>query len=257
MEKKRVLALTMGEPRGIGPEISTSAASCGALREVCDLVLFGEREVLQSALELVGASHWRLTPWDFKCRREACPHELFFVETGNGSCQKYGRGDKLSSYRAIVAACKAAQNKEVDAIVTAPVNKVILREAGVSEIGHTEILASYFDVKDPLTVFQTEKMRIFFFSRHLSLREAVDAIEREAVFSFIKRSHEAMIQQFGKKPQLGLAALNPHAGDGGQFGLEEVEELIPAAQRARSLGICVSDPIGADSVFLSSVRRAL
>lgn len=152
-------------------------------------------------------------------------------------------------------ACELGLAGEIDAFATAPINKEALRLAGIPHIGHTEMLAAYLNVEDsPLTLFLTGNMRIFFLSRHLSLRGAIDYITADRVCEFIRRVHFAMTEFGFANPRIGLAALNPHASDGGQFGDEERIHLLPAAEQARAEGIDVSSPIGADSVFNMAVE---
>lgn len=147
-------------------------------------------------------------------------------------------------------ACELGLSSDIHAFATAPINKEALRLAGIPHIGHTEMLAEYLNAEDnPLTLFITGNMRIFFLSRHLSLRDAIDYVTANTVYEFIHRVHRAMTDFGFANPRIGFAALNPHSSDGGQFGDEERVHLIPAAKRARDAGINVSDPIGADSVF--------
>jgi 4-hydroxythreonine-4-phosphate dehydrogenase len=137
----------------------------------------------------------------------------------------------------------------VDAITTAPIHKEALRAAGVPHVGHTEMLADYLGAPEPLTLFLTGKLRIFFLSRHLSLRQAIDFITRERVRHTIQTVHRAMTEFGFPTPRIAVAALNPHASDGGLFGNEEAEHLSPAVADARAAGIDAVGPVGADSVF--------
>jgi 4-hydroxythreonine-4-phosphate dehydrogenase len=154
-------------------------------------------------------------------------------------------------------ACELGLAGEIDAIATTPINKEALRLAGIEYIGHTEMLAAYLDSPNPLTLFITENMRIFFLSRHLSLKKAIDYITIDRVHKFTRRVHEAMTGFGFVNPTIGLAALNPHASDGGQFGDEEEKYLAPAVQLALEDGIRVTEPIGADSVFNMALEGKL
>jgi 4-hydroxythreonine-4-phosphate dehydrogenase len=146
-------------------------------------------------------------------------------------------------------ACELGLAGEIDAISTAPLNKESLRAAGVPHIGHTEMLADYLGAPDPLTLFILDRMRIFFLSRHLSLRQAIDYITEPHMRAMIRRVHAAM-RDFGfRAPTIAVAGLNPHASDGGLFGDEEATHISPAIAAARAEGIDVVGPIGADSVF--------
>ena len=138
--------------------------------------------------------------------------------------------------------------KKVDAVATTPINKESLREGGVPYIGHTEIYEDISGVKDPLTMFEVDKLRVFFLSRHVSLKDAIDLVKYDRVLDYIERSMEAL-EKLGVKGQMAVAGLNPHSGEGGLFGMEEVEEIIPAIEEAQRRGYDVVGPIGADSVF--------
>jgi len=232
------IAITIGDPAGIGPEIVLKAVSDTEVVAACQPVVVGHEQVLNRCAEAIGF--------------EPGPYELVHVKTPGIENVRPGELSAEAGAAAeacIRRACEMGLAGEIDAISTAPINKESLRLAAIPQIGHTEMLADYLGAPDPLTLFITENMRIFFLSRHLSLRGAIDYITEERVHEFIKRVYSAMTDFGFATPRIGLAALNPHASDGGQFGDEEEKRLIPAASRARGDGIDVTDPIGADSVF--------
>lgn len=228
----------MGDPAGIGPEIVLGALADGEVQERCKPVVIGHTGVLNRCSAASGVPIGAV--------------EMIHVETPEMDTLRPGVVSAEAGVAAnafVLRACELGLAGEIDAITTAPINKEALRMAGIEHIGHTEMLANYLDGPDPLTLFITDNMRIFFLSRHLSLRQAVDYITADRVHGFIRRVHGAMTDFGFLSPKIGLAALNPHASDGGQFGTEERDHLIPAAARAREQGIDVTDPIGADSVF--------
>lgn len=251
--RKPIIAVTMGDPAGIGPEVVLGALATGDVYERCVPVVIGDAGILRRC-----ASSARLPVPDLNVIEHPSDAaggpaiDLVHIETPGMQDVEPGRISAeagLAATAYIKRACELALAGEVHAICTAPINKESLRLAGVEHIGHTEMLAGYLSAPDPLTLFITGPMRIFFLSRHLSLRQAVDYVTEDRVYKFIKLVHQAMTRLGFANPRIGLAALNPHASDGGQFGDEEQRHLIPAAQRARDEGINVSDPIGADSVF--------
>lgn len=254
MSARPVVAVTLGDPAGIGPEIVFGALKSPEVYEACIPVVIGNIRLMRRCAEAVGDRDVHIVP--VASPRDAVGR-LGAVETvdvdvdGADTLQpgKLSREAGAAAEAFIRRACELGLAGEIDAISTTPINKESLRLAGVEHIGHTEMLAAYLGSSDPLTVFLTENMRIFFLSRHLSLRQAVDYITEERVFSFITKVHDAMTRFGFRNPSIGLAALNPHASDGGQFGDEEAVHLIPAAARARQSGIDCSDPIGADSIF--------
>ena len=231
------IALTIGDPAGIGPEITLAAVADPELRSVCRPVVFGDPATLD------------------RCARaldRPLPGDVAIVAAGAGESYTPGEvsaGAGRAAEAALIRACELGAEGEIDAIATAPIHKGALRAAGVPHIGHTEILGDFFGVKEPLTVFITGKMRIFFFSRHLSLRNAIARIEEGRMAEFVTRVHRELRALGFAKPRIALAALNPHAGDGGQFGDEEILHLLPAAARCRAAGVEVTDPLPADTVF--------
>lgn len=160
----------------------------------------------------------------------------------------------MCAHRAINRCASDVLNGLIDGICTGPIHKGAMRLANIGEIGHTEMLAKAFHVDDPITLFLTNGLRIFFYTRHLSLRQAIDALDEDRIVAFVKTIQGHMRQLGFNAPRLALAALNPHAGDGGQFGDEEKCILTPAARRLRACGVDISDPIGADSAFYLASR---
>jgi 4-hydroxythreonine-4-phosphate dehydrogenase len=237
---KPILAITMGDPAGIGPEIVIRSLHDQDIISLCESILVGNSRVLERCANVIGLpnlpSRVRIVSID--------TDGIDQIEPG-----RISRESGLAAEAYIREACKMAVAGNIDAIVTAPINKESLRLAGVAHVGHTEMLASYLGASDPLTLFITGNLRIFFLTRHMSLRQAVDYITAERVYAFIHKVHRAMASLGIERPRIGLAALNPHASDGGQFGDEEEKHLMPAASRARRGGINCSDPIGADSIF--------
>jgi 4-hydroxythreonine-4-phosphate dehydrogenase len=147
-----------------------------------------------------------------------------------------------------------ALSGKVDAVTTAPINKESLRAAKVDFIGHTEILAALTRVEEPLTMFQVRALRVFFLSRHVSLRQACDLVTGERVLEAIRRCSEALRQLGVVEGTLAVAGLNPHCGEHGLFGDEEAREIEPAVREAQRLGHRVAGPVPADSVFHQALQ---
>lgn len=253
-DARPLVAVTLGDPAGIGPEVVMAAAQSWEVCERCVPVVIGHAGILRRCSEAsrIPLGDVRVIDSPRRARGSHQVLELVHVETPGMDDLIPGElsadaGRAAEAY--IRRACALGLAGEVDAISTAPINKESLRLAGVEHIGHTEMLESCLHSPDPLTLFITQNMRIFFLSRHLSLRRAIDYINAGRVLDFIRRVHSAMTDFGFANPKIGLAALNPHASDGGQFGDEEEKHLIPAARAAREEGISVTDPIGADSVF--------
>jgi len=240
------IAVTIGDPAGIGPEICLKALAGTRLADAGGAVLVGGRAVLERCAGTLGIA---MVADD---RIVDVPVEgVADIEPGKVS-EVAGR----ASVAYVEAACRLANAGEVDAIVTAPVNKEALRAAGCPHIGHTELLAALFGVSDPLTMFVTGTLRVFFLTRHLSLRDAIDEVKQPNVLASLEAVDAAMRGLGFARPSIALAALNPHAGDGGQFGDEEAVELAPAVEDARRRGIDAHGPIPADSVFHQALGGA-
>jgi 4-hydroxythreonine-4-phosphate dehydrogenase len=153
------------------------------------------------------------------------------------------------SFRVLETCSSRCLAGEAAGLVTAPISKESLKAAGHGGLGHTELLARFAGVEQVETVFCLGGLRIFFLTRHLSLREALERIRKETVLAALIRMDGAMKSLGVESPRLGVPGLNPHCGDGGLFGREEIEEIVPAVTTAGERGLDVRGPIGADSIF--------
>jgi len=253
-ESRPIIAVTLGDPAGIGPEIVIGALQNQEIYARCVPVVVGNAGVLRRCAETLGLPALDLNVIESPKQARGTAGTIDLVDVATPGIHGIQPG-KLSAEAGHAAnayikrACELGLAGEIDAISTTPINKESLRLARIEHIGHTEMLAAYLDSPNPLTLFMTENMRVFFLSRHLSLRQAIDYITADRVYEFITRVHTTMTDFGFVNPSIGLAALNPHASDGRQFGDEEQTHLDPAADRARKDGVNVEGPIGADSVF--------
>ena len=161
-----------------------------------------------------------------------------------------------AAVRAIEVATTAAMEQKVAGIVTGPINKEAIWQAGSEHLGHTEMLGALTGVTKQDTMFVVERshvpghhMHVFFATRHMSLRKALDAITVDTQADSIRRAHRALEVYGIENPRLATAAINPHGGENGAFGDEEIEVLTPALERVRAEGLDVAGPVPADSVF--------
>ncbi len=248
-----VVAITLGDPSSVGPEIVVKALASGGLTDVCVPVVVGDARFVRRALGTTGvvldvsviARPGGAT--GLPGRAEVVDVPAYGVDgIGWGRIQApAGR----AAFEAIRASIDLALAGEVDAVATAPVNKEAFRAAGVTQIGHTEIFGELTGTRDPLTMFEVKGLRIFFLTRHLSLAEAIRRITAERTLDALRRSAAALGTLGVTSPRLAVAALNPHGGEHGLFGDEEERELAPAIARAREEGIDARGPLPADSVF--------
>ena len=121
-------------------------------------------------------------------------------------------------------------------------------------IGHTEIVGALTGTENPLTMFQVRNLRVFFLTRHVSLRKACDLVTKDSLLTFIRDCVKALEVLGVKNPKIAVAGLNPHSGEHGLFGTEEVDHVIPAVETAKARGIDIEGPIGADSVFYQALN---
>jgi 4-hydroxythreonine-4-phosphate dehydrogenase len=161
-----------------------------------------------------------------------------------------------AAFEAVRAAIELAQAGRIGAIVTGPLNKGSLALAGVPFPGHTEIFAHYTQTPDVTMMLAEGALRVVHVSTHVSLRQACDAVTRERVLKVIELAHEACVRLGVARPRIGVAGLNPHAGEGGLFGDEEVRHIIPAVADAQSRGLCAEGPVPPDTLFAKAAGGA-
>lgn len=247
------IAIPVGDPAGIGPEITLKAfldkSFASAFFSQAIPILYASRKAMDRCAEQF-APELRLCPISDESEAHAL-NTVYLRDTGDVDFRPgmISAETGASAHRSILCAASAATNKAVNALCTGPIHKQALRMAGIADIGHTEILANAFHAEHPLTLFVTRALRIFFFTRHLSLRQALDALNTEKITQFAILCHDSLSTLGFHSPKLALAALNPHASDGGQFGTEEAEILTPAVLAAQKAGVNLVGPVPADSVF--------
>jgi len=254
MVHKRILGLTIGDPAGIGPEIAVKAALDDQVWACTRPLLIGDRSVLLRALEQTGLrAEIQVVGDPGEARWEQGVLPLIDAGMVDGYQLAIGQVQAeagRAAYRYIELAVDLALAGQIAGIVTAPINKEALRMGGVPYIGHTEMLADLTGAVSDLTMFVIENVKIFFLTRHVPMVEACRQIaDPERVFQGITQSYQALHDIGYVRPKLAVAALNPHASDGGLIGDEEVRSLRPAVMRAQAAGMDVYGPVPADSVF--------
>ncbi|UNX54980.1 4-hydroxythreonine-4-phosphate dehydrogenase PdxA [Georgenia sp. TF02-10] len=259
-QSRPVLALTVGDPVGIGPEITLQTLAEFSGDDAHHGIAVGDlgaleraREALDLDVELRPVASWDTTPGGDGVV------DVFDIGVLGDSLPDWGVVDERAGRAAVTAievATRAALDNEISGIVTGPINKEAIWAAGSEHLGHTEMLGALTGVTKQDTMFVVRNahvpghhLRIFFATRHLSLRQALDRITRETQLASIVRAATAL-RVFGvTEPRLAVAAINPHGGENGAFGDEEIVHLAPAVEDARARGLDVAGPIPADSVF--------
>jgi len=242
----------MGDPAGIGPEICARAFAEESVRRVSRPVLFGDARVMRKAVALVGSGlEVRVLDGPAAATGEARFLEIVDLANADPAAFRPGEVSALcgkAAWEYVEAAGRAALARKAAVVVTAPINKESIAAAKVPHIGHTEMLGAVSGVADPLTMFETLGLRVFFLTRHVSLRKACDLVTKGRLVDYIERC-SAALADLGLSGPLAIAGLNPHCGEHGLFGDEEGREVEPAIAEARRRGLAVVGPIGADSVF--------
>ena len=245
------MAITMGDPCGIGPEITLKA--CADSRRTVPVVVIGDLDVLARANEIAD-THLTLRPIASIDQAAFTPGTVdVLVQNGLPAGLPWGTLDAragAASFQYVRRGIELAMAHEVQALVTAPINKEALRMAGVPYPGHTEILADLSSTTDYAMMLATEELRIVLVTVHQSLRTAIDAITTDRVLEIIRLTHRTLQRSGLPAPRIAVAGLNPHAGENGLFGREDLDIITPAIQIAQSEGIQASGPWPADTVFM-------
>lgn len=258
MSKKATIAVPMGDPAGIGPEITVKSFLSEEVLDGVNIVVVGDKDVIERALEVTNTDlNINVIESVKEAKFEAGTIDLIDMDNVNMDEFKFGEiqaqcGQAAFDY--IEKSIDLAMKNEVDALATTPINKESLHAAKVPFIGHTEMLEELTNSHDPLTMFQVLDLRIFFLTRHLSLKDAIDQMTKERVRDYVERSHDALIKLGVENPKLAVAGLNPHSGENGLFGMEEVEEITPGIKSAQEDGFDVTGPVPADSVFFQALN---
>ena len=251
--KKTLIAVPLGDPAGIGPEIVARSIADKELFGITDCIVIGDKKVMENAIRITGE--------DLKVNVVADPAEgdyregiLNLIDLDNIDMDRFqfGKVDAMcgkAAFEYIEKSIQITMAGKADAVATTPINKESLRAGGINFIGHTEIFGALTGTEDPLTMFETNGMRVFFLTRHLSLRAMLDQIKKERVIDYVVRCTEALRRLGVTEGTMAVAGLNPHSGEHGLFGWEEVNEIAPAVEELKKMGYNVAGPVPADSVF--------
>jgi 4-hydroxythreonine-4-phosphate dehydrogenase len=245
------LALTLGDPAGLGPEIVRAALSDERVRAAARLVVVGPRGHAPE-----GTTHVVFVEPD-GVRALEPGVDLAWVDAGDAAPVPVGRASReggAAALAALRAGAELAASGAVDALVTAPVCKEALHLAGERVEGQTELLCRWDGAADGEMLAVAGTLRVLLLSRHVPLAEALRRITTERVFAHLVLLERALSDLGVRRPRLALAGLNPHAGENGLLGTEERDVLAPAVERARASGLDVSDPQSPDTVFLRALR---
>lgn len=260
MTKKNTttIGITMGDPSGIGPEIILKSFEKPVIRNN-RIVVIGDYNIMQAVHDILKIK-------SFKLRRIFNVSDCLFnnqllniLDLHLVDLQEFRPGivqakSGNAAFEAIRKAVELARNKDIDAIVTAPLNKEAMHSAGHNYPGHTEILASLTGTKDYAMLLYDKKLCVIHVSTHVSLFEAITGLKRERIEKVIELANGIMKRLRVAEPRIAVAGINPHSGENGLFGNEEINEIIPAIKEMKGKGINVEGPCPPDTVFLQAVK---
>lgn len=251
----RIIGITMGDPASIGPEITARALSDPAVYERCKPLVIGDVPVMEEALRITGLSG-KLKIHGVKDVEDARFQygTIDVYDMGVVDIKELKRGEVSvmagnAAFQYVKKVIELAMEKKIDATVTNALNKEAMNLAGHHFSGHTEIYAEYTGTKKYTMMLAHENLRVVHVSTHVSLREACDRVKKDRVLEVIRIADQACKKLGIDQPKIGVAGLNPHSGENGMFGREEIEEITPAIEEAKGEGILADGPVPPDTVF--------
>ena len=243
----------MGDPAGIGPEVTAKALALPEIYRTCAPLVVGDAKVMGDAVKIarvdlkvkavksVGEADFAYGTIDV--------YDLENVDITKLAYKQISAMAGKAAFEYIEKVIKLALDKEIDATTTGPIHKEAVNTAGFHYPGHTEIYADLTQSKSYTMMLAYKNFRVAHVSTHVSLRRAVDLVKKDRVLEVIKLAHEGTVRLGVARPKMAVAGLNPHSGEGGLFGDEELEEIIPAISEAKRLGIEADGPVPPDTVY--------
>jgi 4-hydroxythreonine-4-phosphate dehydrogenase len=255
-----IVAITMGDAAGVGPEIVVKSLARPDIAEICRPVVIGDVGRLTTAARILGASvHVRAIATPASAAGCHVPDAIDCIQVGEVPGDlAFGQLSPAAgeaAFRYLERAVTLAMTREIDAICTAPINKEALHLAGHRYPGHTEILAALTGTPEVSMLLSAPGLRVVHCTTHIGLLDAIDRIDAALVERTIRRGHEALVRWGIESPRIAVCGINPHAGESGLFGRgEEAAKIAPAVAAARDAGIDAVGPLPADTLFFRAVR---
>lgn len=256
MINKPIIGITMGDPAGIGPEIIAKTFADKSVKQFCNPFVIGDTGVMTRATKIAGVnlkvnSIGNISEAVYKYGTMDV-FDLKNVDIKNLENGKVTVTSGSAAFYAVKKSIEFALNKEIDAIVTGPINKESLNKTGHKFAGHTEIFSHFTNTKKYAMLLADDKLKVIHVSTHVSLSDACKLVKKDRIVEVIQLLDEGLKRLGIDNPIIGVAGLNPHAGDGGLFGFEEEKEIIPAIDEAKKMGFRVEGPLPADTMFLKA-----
>ncbi len=261
---KPLIAVTMGDPAGVGPEICLHLLANEAIREICTPVVFGDARLLSRCARQTGLPAPKRIlseiDWAEKCSTldEPAVLDLFGFDAEDFAPGTVSARTGAAGYRYVEKSIEAALKGQIAAVATAPLNKEALHSAGITYPGHTEMFAEKMQAEHSCMTFFSEVMICSLVTVHIGYQDVVPALTKERILEVIELTDAAVERVRGRKPRIAVCGLNPHAGEHGLFGRNEEENIIlPAIEAARALGITIEGPLPPDTAFIPSKRKTV
>lgn len=257
MAKKPILGITMGDPAGNGPELSAKALTDPEIYQRCRPIIIGDASCMKEAIKIIGKED-TLKVNTVKEVKDALFQygtiDVYDMNMVDVDKRIYGKVSAMcgeAAFQYVKKVIELAMDKQVDATVTNALNKEAINLAGHHFSGHTEIYAHYTDTSKYTMMLAHDDLRVVHVSTHVSLRQACDNVKKERVLEVIRIANQGCKAIGIKEPKIGVAGLNPHCGENGMFGYEEIEEIQPAIDTALEEGILIPEkkPTPPDTVF--------
>ena len=249
------IGITMGDPAGIGPEISVKALASNE-EYLNHSIIFGSTSIIDYYVNLLKLNlniNSITHPAEFKSGHINVLN-VKDLSIDNIEIGKVSPIAGEATYKYIETAIQYSLNGDIGPVVTAPLNKEALHLAGYNYAGHTEIFATLTNTKEYTMMLWSEKISVVHVSTHVSLREACDLVKKDRIIECITLANDALSKLGVKNPKIAVAGLNPHSGESGLFGTEEIDEIIPAVNQMKEKGYNVEGPIPPDTVFLQTLQ---
>ncbi len=254
MSEKLVIGITMGDPASIGPEITVKALANRGIYDKCNPIIIGDANVMEAAVRIVGREDIKIRPVSSvkEAKYEYGTIDVYDMKLVNLDKLERGRVSAMAgeaAFQYVKKVIELAMAGEVDGTVTNAFNKEAVNLAGHHYSGHTEIYAEFTGTKKYTMMLAHENLRVVHVSTHVPLRVACDRVKKERVLEVIRIANQACLDLGIAGPKVGVAGLNPHSGENGMFGTEEIEEITPAINAAKAEGICAEGPVPPDTIF--------
>ena len=253
-DAKPIIGITMGDVTGIGPEIAAKALADPETYKMCSPLVIGDAQAMKQAIEEIAKVKLKIHPIKSvsQAKFEFGTADVLDMENINMKGFTFGKVNAMAgkaSVEYIQKGVELAMAKKIDAVVTGPIHKEAINAGGYHYAGHTEILADLTKTKDYSMMLVDRDFRVAHVTTHCSMREACDRIRKPRVLTVIKLLNDTLKRMGIKEPRIAVAGLNPHSGEGGMFGREEIEEISPAIVEGKRMGIKVDGPVPPDTIF--------